>query len=216
MTNIFQKVVYRPWEDTHVDETAIFIGHGKSLNDVPKELLNKYPSFGCNYIYKLPFQPTYYICVDTDVLRNYSKGISATVAQAEIAFLNDDFIGENLETLRELYKLNNVYLYNRHTIRFPEEFWFTGGTAAYVALKIAYVMGFSTIILVGCDRDKEWAHFTDDYPGGSKLGSYLRAQEFHLRIAGRIYKKVGRHIVNLSLPSVLDEYFERGRLDDYT
>jgi len=208
----FQKIVFRPWADTHVGETAIVIGHGKSLNDVPRELLSKYPSFGCNHIYQFDFQPTYYVCVDEVVLKEYPKDIYATVTNVKIAFLHDDFIGEHIEILRDLYELSNVYLYNRYTARFADEIWPSGGTVTYVILKIAYIMGFSTILLVGCDRDKEWNHFSTDYPAfGSRTPYFLRTQEYHLKIAGEVYKKAGRKIVNLSLPSVLDKYFERER-----
>lgn len=212
----FQKDVYRPWEDTHVGEIAVVIGNGLSLNDVPGELLEKYPTFGTNHIYTFPFQPTYYVCVDEIVLMYYPEKIYNTVARADIAFLNGNLFNFPNWTTRDLYNLPNVYRYDEHTLEFPGEIWTAGGTVTYVALKMAFGMGFSTILLVGCDRDKEWSHFSNDYPAdGGRNAYFLRGQEYHLRIAGEAYKEAGRRVVNLSLPSVLDEYFERGRIEDW-
>ena len=212
----FQKDIYRPWEDTHVGETAVVIGNGNSLNDVPRELLEKYPTFGSNHIYVFNFQPTYYVCVDEVMLIFYPKEIYPTVARAEIAFLNGNLFNYSRWETRKLYDLPNVYKYDERTLKFPNEHWAAGGTVTYVALKMAFGMGFSTILLVGCDRDKEWSHFSDDYPAdGGRNAYFLRGQEYHLRIAGEVYKEAGRRIVNLSLPSVLDEYYERGKMEDW-
>jgi hypothetical protein len=198
------------WANTHKGETAIVIGNGGSLKDIPRKLLNKYPSFGVNHIYLLPFQPTYYVCMDYKVINHCSKEIYATVAQAKTAFLSWKFsVGHE-----ELYELDNVYVCNQYSTVFPREQTASGGTSVYTALKIAYTMGFSTVLLVGCDRGG-WGHFTEDYPFVKQKKSVLELQEYHLELAGEIYKAAGRRIVNLSLPSVLDEYFERGNIEDY-
>ncbi len=212
----FQKIVFRPWADTHIGETAIVIGNGKSLNDVPKELLKKYPSFGTNHIYLVPFQPKYYVCVDETILMGFPKEIRATVAQADIAFLHGDLSGDPNRETRKLFELPSVYRYDEYTIRVPGESWASGGTVTYVALKMAFGMGFSTVILVGCDRDKEWSHFSDDYPAlGGRSAYCLRTQEHHFGLIGKVYKDAGRRIINLSPPSELDEFFERGRIEDW-
>lgn len=213
----FQKDIYKPWANIHVDETAIVIGNGNSLNDVPREMLEKYPTFGSNHIYIFNFQPKYYVCVDEVVLIFYPEAIYPTVARADIAFLNGNLFNFSNWATRDLYDLPNIYKYDEYTLIFPGEIWSAGGTVTYVALKMAFGMGFNTILLVGCDRDKEWSHFSDDYPAdGGRNEYFLRGQEYHLRIAGEAYKEAGRRIVNLSLPSVLDEYFERGRMEDWT
>jgi len=201
------------WRNVHKGETAIVIGNGDSLNSVPRELLEKYPTFGCNHIYLLDFQPTYYVCVDRRILKKRIQKIYNSAQGAKIAFISDEHIDTSMPD--EIYQLDNVYLCNERTIRFDGEFWWTGGTVTYFALKIAYVMGFETVILVGCDRDKEWKYFSNDYPAEYTPKQFLRKQEYHLGIAGIFYKENGRRIINLSLPSVLDEYYERGMIEDY-
>ncbi len=213
---IKREVATLAWSNTHKGETAIVIGHGKSLDDVPRNMLKKYPSFGVNHIYLLPFQPTYYFCYDSYIMRNYPKRIHDTASKAKIAFLSDKFFDEDVDGLEELYNLKNVYLCNNRTVIFPYETLMGGSTVTYVALKVAYVMGFSTILLVGCDRDSKMEHFGEDYPVAQLKNTKTEQQEEHLKLAGDVYKVAGRRIINLSLPSVLDEYFERGRMDDYT
>jgi hypothetical protein len=203
------------WEDIHKGETAIIVGNGESLNTVPEELLGKYPTFGANHIYLMPFQPTYYICIDTQCLEGYAQQIYGSAQGAMTAFLADEHINSPMPGVEKLYGLENVYLCNENTFRFPGEYWWTGGTATYVSLKIAYFMGFSTAILVGCDRDKEWKHFSDEYPLPHAPPRYQKKQEYHMGIAGIVYEAAGRRIVNLSPPSGLDEFYERGDISEF-
>lgn len=207
--------VDRPWADTHKGATAVIMGNGLSLKDVPKELLEKYTTFAANHIYVMPFQPTYFVCVDSRVLEHYPRKIYGTAQRAKITFLNDGHKDAALDGVKELYQLTNVYLCNKDTVKIPAEFWWTGGTAIYMALKIAYVMGFGTAILVGCDRDKEWKHFSNEYPGEYTSPETMRRQVYHFEIAEEAYRKDKRRIVNLSPPSVLDKYIERGRIEGF-
>jgi hypothetical protein len=190
--------------------TVIVMGNGKSLNDIPKEFLGKYPSFGGNYIYLLPFQPTYYACVDSKILLEAPDQIYDVAKNSEVAYLSDAHQNGN-----RLYELDNVQLCNIDTIRFPGEKWWTGGTVVYAMLKFAYKMGFTTVLLVGCDRDKNLNHFSRDYPAVYTPPDRRRKQEYHLGVARIAYEKDGRRIVNLSPPSILDEYLERGIIEDY-
>jgi len=216
MTNSWEKYVDRYWVDTHVGETVVVMGNGASLKDVPIELLHKYPTFGTNHIYVLPFQPTYYVCVDELLLDTYPHKIYDVVAQSNIAFLSDYFSNSMMPSTWRLYQLPNVVRYDEYTQWFPGEAWVAGGTVTYVALKMAYGMGFDTVLLVGCDRDKEWNHFSDDYPAlGDRNQRILDGQEYHLRLVGEAYKKDGRRIINLSPPSALDEFYERGSIEEY-
>ena len=124
--------------------------------------------------------------------------------------------------LKELYSLENVCLFGEDTVRFPGEYCMSGETVAYVALKIAFVMGFSTVLLAGCDRDKNWEYFSEDYPA-EHLGFRSKedwevkkhGMEYHFRLAEKEYKEDGRCIVNLSLPSELDDLFVSGKLGDW-
>jgi hypothetical protein len=198
------------WAGSRDGETAVIMGNGNSLKDVPRELLEKYPTFGANHIYLMQFQPNYFVCVDSRNLLRYAPQMHEVAKNAEIAFLSDAHLDDS-----ELYQLENVYLCNEDTIRFPGEFWWTGGTVAYAALKIAYAMGFRTVLLVGCDRDKDWKHFSGKYPGEHTPAGRRDKQRYHLGMAQLVYDEASKRIINLSPPSDLDEFIERGRIEDW-
>jgi len=214
------------FKDIHKDETGIIIGNGKSLESVPKEFLNVFPTFGINLINRLPYTPTYFVCVDSDVLKEYAREIYPVASEANYAFLLDRHYPEsrNFPGLAELYSLDNSRLIvfkqpfrkNSFNLRFPGEYWITGGTGSYVALKLAFTMGFSTILLVGMDHESEWRHFDDDYPKGFPT-DWVRMlqQRYHLELANGYFQKAGKRIVNLSPKSDLDKIFERGKIEDW-
>lgn len=209
------EIAKEKWGDIHKGETAIVIGNGDSLKSVPKEFLNKYPSFGSNFIYMLPFQPTYFSCVGDKYLLGYAGEMYSVVANADTAFLSSLHLDKDILELQSLYSLNNVELVGRDTITFPGEYWFTGGTVTYVALKVAYFMGFETILIVGCDHDEKYAHFYGNHLNVPPPQQNRRGMTYHYFVAGEVYKEADRRIVNLSLPSRLDEFFERGEIGDW-
>lgn len=195
----------------HQDETCIVIGNGPSLNSVPEDFLKSYPTFGCNFINRKPFQPTYYVCVDTRVLTDHASEIYIVTQQAELSFISE-YISPN-PALDKLRALPNVVGVGRSTFVFEGELFMSGNTAAYVGLKLAFFMGFKTVLLVGVDHSPGWEHFTQDYPAATHTN--YQGQRFHFSLANEVYKNHGRKIVNLSAPSALDSIFSRGKMDDY-
>lgn len=201
----------------HEGQTAIVIGNGPSLNTVPKEFLEKYPTFGVNHINLLPFQPTYHVVVDAHLLRNLADRVYDVAAGARITFLGAQSLTSAIPAAQRLYALPNAFILGPGQFEFPGETVWTGWTSVYVALKIAYTMGFKTVLLVGVDHALD--HFTQDYPvslnavvEGSKR---LAGHREHFALANEVYKAAGRRIVNLSPPSVLDKILERGNIKDW-
>ena len=75
-------------KNSQAGSIGIAIGNGPSLNAIPTDFLLKYRTFGVNYINRLPFQPTYYVCIDSDVLANNASSILNVASSAEISFLS--------------------------------------------------------------------------------------------------------------------------------
>jgi hypothetical protein len=191
----------------HSGETCVILGNGPSLADVPRAFLNSAPSFGCNYIGRLPFQPRYYVCIDSNVLNHHAAEIRESVAGAEMAFLsNADYVKDNPD-LAKLRALPNVTLVGRSAYVFDGEMFMSGFTAVYVALKIAFFMGFTRALLVGVDHTQDFQHFSPDYPAGNPN---LAGMRYHFNLANIIYSENGREIINLSPHSPLDAIFRRG------
>jgi hypothetical protein len=109
--------------------------------------------------------------------------------------------------------LPNVVLLGQNTFSLPGEKVMSGWTAVYVALKIAFHMGFQTVLLIGVDHTPTWEHFSDDYPAGNPMSrGRFEGQREHFRIAAEAFASLGRSVINLSPPSELDAIFPR---DEY-
>lgn len=194
---------------SNMSSIALILGCGRSLNELPCELLDKYPSFGGNYIGLSGIQPTYYVCVDYRVLQDY-EGIRDTACNAKIAYL-----GQVLPITSPIYSSPNVVLLSRDKRDFKEEQSFAGGTVTYPMLKLAYYEGFEEVHLWGMDFDPNWQHFTNDYPVLGHSDRKIDAMLYHFQLADRVYRKAGKRIINFSYPSMLDTIFKR-RIDNET
>jgi hypothetical protein len=166
----------------HHGETCIIIGNGPSLRDVPAAFLAKYPTFGANYINRLPFQPTYYISIDSRVLTNDAAEIYDVAKSAKLAFISN-YIPDN-PALAKLRSLPNVVPVGKDTFVFAGERFMSGNTCVYVALKIAFFMGFERVLLVGVDHTQSFEHFTADYPRGN--GVNFEGMRYHFALAQQI------------------------------
>jgi hypothetical protein len=106
-----------------------------------------------------------------------------------------------------------------------------GHTVTFVAMQLAFHMGFKEVALVGCDHSfaingrpnkvvsasgRDESHFHPDYfSGGVKweLPDLVESEIAYLR-AKRVYEAFGRRIVNATRGGRL-EIFERCNLDDF-
>lgn len=203
---------------------AVIMGNGPSLNDMPPSLVRDYDTYGMNFA---KYQPKFYVCVDETLLKNPPSEIRTLAKNAEIAYLSD-YVKDwpNLYT-GQLYSLPNVEIVKgesrgrgRPTAdtgvpgAFKNEQWMSGGTATYVALKLAYYAGYDEVWLWGVDHSKDWKHYDPYYPDARVQGTereyHMKMMLRHYWLAQSVYEKAGRRIVNFSDPSPLDSIFERG------
>lgn len=184
-------------------KTCLIVGNGPSYNDMPRELLLKHDSFGVNYA---PFQPTYFVCIDTDILTNSWRKIYDLAAGAKIAYLSLKHEGSS-----PLYDLPNVQMVTHDKGAFAGEKYFSGLTVTYVALKMAFYLGYERVDLWGVDHSADWKHYREDYPPGDVDRRQWRMEmmEYHYALAQRVYTLAGRRIINYSHPSKLDAIFQR-------
>ena len=184
---------------------CIITGNGPSLNEIPRGVLDQYPTFGVNYC---NYQPDFFLCVDHDLLINHNQEIYNHAKGAVACYLAGKEQGTS-----DLYKLPNVNLVWKDESKFKREIYFSGLTVVYVALKVAYYMGFEEVHLWGVDHSADWAHYKDEYPRGDVAGRAARmaGMEYHYRLAAEVYSQERRRIINHSRPSKLDAIFERGK-----
>lgn len=186
---------------------CLILGNGESLNELPRGVLASLPSFGVNYA---KYQPTFYVCVDHDVLTKQWRNVYSLAKHAEVAYLAQKELGSS-----KLYDLPNVELVTHDRDAFHLEHYFSGLTVVYVALKIAYYAGFDEVHLYGVDHSPDWKHFRPDYPAGDVVNRERRMEEmvYHYQLAANVYNKAGKAIINHSRPSKLDAIFQRRKGD---
>jgi len=202
--------------DTRKGQTALVMGNGESLNSIPRPLLDRFESFGTNHIYLCGIQPTYYVCVDSRVLTEHASAIYNVASRAKLAFLSSLFSENDQPATKSLYSLPNVCLFSKDESAFREERFLSGSTGVYVALKMAYYLGFDTALLFGVDHDEGWKHCADDYPPGVTTSESKKEQmRWHLQYASEVFRSSRRRILNFSLPSQLDSFYDRGHLEDW-
>jgi len=212
-------------KDMHKGETCIIIGNGPSLNDIPDELLLKYPTFGTNKIWKKKgFTPTYYVAINPLPIEQSIKQINRMKAVKFIRWQLAD-------------KIKGAYpLISSGTWQFSQEplkWIFEGFTVTYVCMQLAFWMGFDTVLLVGVDHNYTFdgqpnelliakgenpnhfdpTYFSDaeDEKGNEWHAPDLNNSERAYEIAKRTFNRAGRRIINLTTRTAL-EVFPR---DDY-
>lgn len=182
---------------------CLILGNGPSLNALDPGLLEALPAFGCNYA---PWPVPFYTCIDAEILKNHVEEIYPRAAAAEICYLSEKFEGSS-----KLYDLPFARLVGHDDGLFAAERFFTGLTAGYVMLKMAFYQGFEKVILYGIDHSPGWPHYTPGYPmsGPPPSAERMRVMEWHYALAAQIFARAGREIVNCSAPSSLDKIFRR-------
>lgn len=200
--------------DKHKSETVVIIANGPSLADVDMKALQGVPTISMNRAYlswqDWGFTPSYFVSINGLVLSQFSDDIALLPctkfvdARSRAAYPVDD---------PELILLNTGSgLTDRFDVTGRK--FSTGGTVTFVALQLAYILGFETAILIGLDhkfsstvspnqpstRDSspDRDHFRPDYfpPGVQWQGPDLVRSEVAYELARKAYEADGRRIID--------------------
>lgn len=140
------------YKDIHKGERCFIIGNGPSLNktDVSK-LRNEY-TFGMNRIYlAFPdwgFEPTYFASVNDLVIEQSAEEIRALKMPKFLSWHSRPHI----RPTEDLMFLHTTYTGPKFSKDVRGRVW-EGGTVTYVALQLAFYMGFEKVILIGVDHN---------------------------------------------------------------
>jgi len=205
-------------ENVYEGERCFILGNGPSLNDTDLSFLEDEVTFGTNRIYLSGFQPSYYVAVNPLVIDQFHEDIRENPPK-ELQFLSSssgkEYFGDHktvfLNTKKPKPSFGPIH----------EPIW-EGHTVTYVALQIAYYMGFDKVYLVGVDhyygldnhtpnaeiesQSEDRAHFHPDYfgPGVKWNLPDLTMSEWAYSLANKAYQDDGREIINLSKQTELD------------
>lgn len=209
----------------HLNERAILVANGPSLNCMNLDFLRHEIVIGVNKIFLgfnlFRFYPRYYVAINRKVIEQAAEHIKMLNCVKFISSRGADLIPENALT----YHLNT----RNPPARFCHDISqgvHEGWTVTYAALQIAYFLGFKEVIIIGMDHCYQYSgepneacrldgpdpnHFSPDYFGGGQSWDNpdLARSEESYRIAREEYEKVGRRIIDATINGACT-IFEKG------
>ena len=137
----------------HEGERCFIIGNGPSLNDTDLSLLRNETTFGLNRIYllfdKIGFQTTYHVCVNPLVIEQWAAEIEALPMPKFLSWHCRDLVKRSRETMF----IGDPYDRTLGFAKTPIRRVWEGATVTYVAMQLAYYLGFKQVVLVGVDHN---------------------------------------------------------------
>lgn len=207
--------------DKHQGERCFIIGNGPSLRNTDLSLLRGETTFGLNRIYllfdNLGFTTTYYVSVNKLVIEQCAHDIERLPCPKFIDWGARDLIS---------FTADMLFLYSRGDRGFytdiTEGIW-QGATVTYVAMQIAYYLGFDKVILIGVDHSfttkgephttvvsqgDDANHFDPQYFGKGFRWQLpdLQTSELAYRIAKHQFERANREIVDATVDGKLEVF----------
>jgi hypothetical protein len=140
------------YRDMHRGERCFIIGNGPSLKQTDLTRLRGEFTFGMNRIYllfpELGFTTTYYASVNSLVIEQCAEDIRRLPIPKFLSWRSHKWI----EPTEDMIFLHTEYSGPKFARDVRGRLW-EGATVTYVALQLAYYMGFETAILIGVDHN---------------------------------------------------------------
>lgn len=220
------------WKNRFPKGKAVILCNGPSLNRVNFENLKEHKifTFGLNKINliftKTDFRPSVIVAVNPYVVEQNTNFFANT----DIPLFLDSRVKKNVDFGSNVHFL--------HIARGPAQFArdcsisiVEGATVTYIAMQLAFHMGFRMVALVGCDHSYETKgaanavvesghqdpdHFDPQYFSGGLKWQLpdLIGSELNYKVAGETFERYGGKIVNCTDGGKL-ELFERQSLDSF-
>lgn len=149
------------YKNSHPGERCFIIGNGPSLKKMDLSRLKDEFTFGMNRIYllfpELTFATTYYLSVNDLVIEQCAEDILSLQMPKFLSWRSRGFIqsalGDRvLPTDPSLSFLYTTYTGPKFAHDARHRMW-EGATVTYVALQLAFHMGFKQVILIGVDHN---------------------------------------------------------------
>jgi Protein of unknown function DUF115 len=220
----------RRFKGIHAGQRCVIIGNGPSLRDTDLSLLRDEYTFGLNRIYlmfdELGFATTFHVVINRHVVEQCAEDFHKIDAPLFTTMQNRAFL-EGAPNTAFLDTIVGLWPYfSRDASRGVWE----GYTVTYVAMQLAYYMGFSEVILIGVDHrfavsgtpnqlvestGPDTSHFDPRYfPKGFKWQlPDLENSEVAYRLARKSFEEDGRRIVDATVGGALT-IFPKASLED--
>jgi hypothetical protein len=213
----------REMRGRHEGERCFILGNGPSLRKTDLSLLRRETTFGMNRIYllfdELGYSTTYYVAINTLVIEQSAREIKRLSMPKFITWRGRKWMADDPGT---------IFLDTDYTP--PATFStdaagriFEGSTVTYVALQLAFHLGFEEAILVGVDHHFSTAgpanvtvvsqgddldHFSSSYFGKGYRWQLpdLAASERAFRLALEGYRAAGRKVLDATIGGKLQVF----------
>lgn len=221
----------RKIQNSHIGEKCVILCNGPSLLHVDFEELkqsNVY-TFGLNKINllfdKTEFRPSCVVSVNKEVIEQNSAFFNSTEIPLFINCHKKDIIKRREDVI--FFHPVNIRGFSRDC----SMSLFTGFTVTYVAMQLAFHLGFFEVALVGCDHnfatkgpanatvasgESDPNHFDPKYFSGGVNWQLpdISGSEYAYTMANSVFEGFGRKIYNCTVGGKL-EVFERKCLSDF-
>ncbi len=209
----------RKFKGIHAGKRCVIIGNGPSLRNTNLDLLRGEITFGLNRIYlmfdELGFETSYHVVVNELVVEQCSDDFRKIRAPLFTTTPNRKYLSGSANAVH-LAPLDGP----RFVSNVAHGVW-EGGTVTYVAMQLAYYMGFTEVVLVGVDHrfaDKgpankvvistgpDRSHFDPRYFGAGFKWQLpdLETSEIAYELARKKFENDGRRIVDATVGGALD------------
>lgn len=206
----------RVFHNLHLGKRCFILGNGPSLRQTDLRLLREEFTFGLNRVYllfsELGFTTTYLVAINSLVIRQCAHEIASLDIPHFVTW-----------RMRRLFRKdpNALFLDTRFTgangfSHNPTRRVFEGYTVTYVAMQLAYFMGFTQVILIGVDHSfktegrpnrivvsegEDPNHFSTSYFGKGfqwQLPDLDNSERAYV-LARQVYQESGRSIVDATV-----------------
>ena len=144
--------IVQSYRDLHAGERCFILGNGPSLREMDLALLQDEITFGMNRIYllfsEMGFETTYYLAINTLVIEQSASDIARLAMPKFITWRGRKW----MELLDNIAFLDTDYTPPANFATDMKGRIFEGSTVTYVAMQLAFYMGFQEVILIGVDH----------------------------------------------------------------
>ncbi len=202
-------------KNVHLGERCVIIGNGPSLRDTDLLKLRNVFTFGMNRFYlafpEMGFTTSCLLSVNNLVIEQCAEDFRALSIPTFVAWRSRNWISP----AANLHYLYTSYLLPRFSGNAAGRLW-EGATVTFVAMQLAYYMGFKQVVLIGVDHSftskgtpnstvvstgDDPNHFNPAYFGKGFRWQLpdLETSELAYCMARDAYKKDGREILDATV-----------------
>jgi hypothetical protein len=205
--------------NTHAGERCFIIGNGPSLRDTDLQKLRSEFTIGMNRFYlafpELGFTTSCLLSVNDLVIEQCAEDFRAMPIPVFVSWRGRKWIEPSIN----LHYLYTSYVLPRFSVNAAGRLW-EGGTVTFVAMQLAFYMGFKQVVLIGVDHSfttqgtpnttvvssgDDPNHFNPAYFGKGFRWQLpdLDTSELAYSMAREAYKKDGREILDATVDGKL-------------